>query len=165
MKESDRLIISWIAPSNGDFASLAVARRQTGGAVDIFNMFTGQEAVDLYNLLTKPKQKESINDDTIAKIEAAFGFPLYDWQKNFLKGDNDAIPMGGRRNGRKFIFCVRLLLDDRELIDVTNPEVWTALIDSSNKPHYHIISKDYLLDINDKLVKAGFITNIKGGNK
>ena len=56
-----------------------------------------------------------ITDETIQKIEEIFGFSLYGWQKEYLKGERTS-RMGGRRNGNTFVYCLSLLLSDREKI-------------------------------------------------
>ena len=50
-----------------------------------------------------------IDDELIQKIEKAFRFSLYDWQKAYLKDESDFIS-SGRRNGKTFIACLRTLL-------------------------------------------------------
>lgn len=56
-----------------------------------------------------------IADETIEKIESIFGFPLYDWQKEYLKGSS-FMPIFGRCNGKTFAYCIKLLLSDGEMI-------------------------------------------------
>ena len=50
-----------------------------------------------------------ITDETIDKIETIFGFSLYHWQREYLKGQRE-YPISGNRNGKTFAYCLRLLL-------------------------------------------------------
>lgn len=50
-----------------------------------------------------------INEETIIEIEKIFGFELYDWQKDYLLGKTNNMPMC-RRSGRTFAYIVRFLL-------------------------------------------------------
>lgn len=56
-----------------------------------------------------------ITPEVIPIIEKAFGFQLYDWQKNYILGRINH-RAGGRRNGNTFAYCLRLLLSDEETI-------------------------------------------------
>ena len=50
-----------------------------------------------------------IDDELIQKIEKAFGFSLYGWQKSYLKDESDFI-LSERRSGKTFIVCLKILL-------------------------------------------------------
>lgn len=52
-----------------------------------------------------------IDYEVIKKIEQAFGFQLYDWQKDYLLGKRTC-RIKGRVNGKTFAYCIRLLLSD-----------------------------------------------------
>lgn len=51
-----------------------------------------------------------ITDETIEKIESIFGFPLYDWQKQYLKDRTHFPVFWGRKNGKTFAYILELLL-------------------------------------------------------
>lgn len=59
-----------------------------------------------------------INEKLIPQIEKAFGFPLYEWQKEYLLG-KQAWVATGRQNGKTFAYILNLLLSDGEPIKVT----------------------------------------------
>ncbi len=105
------------------------------------------------------KRETGINDDVINKLERAFGFPLYDWQKRYLKGEDNAIPNGGRQNGKTFSYCIRLLLENREPFDLRESCEVDKLVDENHGPHYNRFFRDYLRELNDQLLKAGLSTN------
>lgn len=84
-----------------------------------------------------------IIEEMIPRIEQAFGFPLYDWQKDYLLGKTETV-IGGRRNGNTFAYIVKLLLSDGEPI----------------KRMGLFKYRDYALEINDILMKAGFETRV-----
>lgn len=56
-----------------------------------------------------------IDDEIIQKIEKAFDFPLCDWQKAYLKDKSDFIS-NGRRSGKTFISCLKILLTNDKKI-------------------------------------------------
>lgn len=56
---------------------------------------------------------KKIDEELIQEIEKVFGFPLYDWQKAFLKDEIDFIS-NGRKNGKTFIVCLKILLTNDE---------------------------------------------------
>lgn len=96
-----------------------------------------------------------ITDETINKIETIFRFSLYDWQKKYLKGETEFIP-NGRRNGKTFAYCLKLLLSDGQKIhkrDVFKCRDW----DTRNNARWF---KGFCLEINEKLVDNGFETRI-----
>lgn len=57
-----------------------------------------------------------IDDELIQRIEMAFGFPMHDWQKAWLKDEGDFIPYGERGNGKTFAYILKLLLSDGKTI-------------------------------------------------
>lgn len=107
------------------------------------------------------KRETGINDDVINKVECTFGFPLYDWQKKYLKGEDNAIPNGGRQNGKTFAYCIRLLLGNHEPFDLHESRVDKLVEDENHGPHYNRFFRDYLRELNDQLLKAGLSTNAK----
>jgi len=105
------------------------------------------------------KKETGINDEIINKLEQIFGFPLYDWQKKYLKGEDNAFPKGGRGNGKTLAYCIRLLLGDREPFDMLEMCDVNKLVDECHGSHYERFFRNYLRDLNDQLLKAGFNTN------
>ncbi len=97
-----------------------------------------------------------ITEDLIPKIEKAFGFPLYDWQKDYLLGKTN-LRFGGRRNGNTFAYCVKLLLSDGE--PIRKREVFRYR-DEEHGFKYYDWFRNYCLEINDTLIKSGFKTRI-----
>lgn len=95
----------------------------------------------------------------IPKIEKAFGFRLYKWQRNYLLGKR-AHRTRHRRNGNTFAYCVKLLLSDGAPI---KPELLKRgrYADEFHGVYYRIWFAKYCLEINDILVRAGFKTRIK----
>lgn len=97
-----------------------------------------------------------IDFDTIKKIERTFGFPLYDWQKDYLLGKMQ-YRAGGRRNGNTFAYCVRLLLSDGKPISVKDLEKYSDEAHGSSYPKWFA---SYCTEINKRLVTAGFKTRV-----
>lgn len=95
----------------------------------------------------------------IPQIEKAFGFRLYKWQRNYLLGKRTHRTMH-RQNGNTFAYCVKLLLSDGEPI---TPELLKrgCYADGIHGTYYRMWFAQYLLEVNDVLVKAGFKTRIK----
>ncbi len=96
-----------------------------------------------------------ITDKEIEKIEQIFGFTLYDWQKKYLKREAEFMPTDSR-NGKTFVYCIKLLLSDEEKInkrDVFKYRDW----DSRNNARWF---RSFCLEINEKLVDNGFETRI-----
>lgn len=97
-----------------------------------------------------------ITDETIQKIEEIFGFSLYDWQKEYLKGERTS-RMGRRAKGNTFAYCLKFLLSDREKI--RKKEVYKYR-DEDRDASYPRWFQGYCLEINQKLVENGFETRI-----
>ncbi|WP_124066233.1 hypothetical protein [Clostridium sp. E02] len=93
----------------------------------------------------------------IQKIENAFGFSLYDWQKDYLLGKRN-IRMGGRNNGNTLAYCLKLLLSDGESIKRRDLYKYR---DERHGTHYDSWFAHYLWDINKILVAAGFETRLE----
>lgn len=111
-----------------------------------------------------PFVKAGITDDTIEKLENVYGFSMYDWQKRYLKGDDTAMPSGGRGNGKTFTHCVRLLLEDpgdRPTFDLSNWMEVQKLVDENHGAPYNHFFHNYLREMNQKLIDAGFKTNVQ----
>lgn len=51
----DCILVSFVAPTNGDVPVLIAGRQKKQGDVDILNAFQGKEATDLYVALTTMK--------------------------------------------------------------------------------------------------------------
>lgn len=110
------------------------------------------------------KREMGITDEVLKTLEHVVGFNLYDWQKRYLKGDNTAWPQGGRRNGKTFAYCARLLLEDpwnRPSFDLSNLSEIKNLVDEDHGPHYRNFFQGYLRNLNNHLVANGFRTNAK----
>lgn len=101
---------------------------------------------------------KKIDDEMISKIEQVFGFPLNDWQKEFIKSVSSVheesstkppyviFPRGGRTNGRMLALSLGLLLGDlKEPLDLNDLGIFTA---------------ECVLAVNEKLVAAGIKTNL-----
>lgn len=58
MKSSGAVIVSWDFSRSKDVGVLIVGK-QENGRVNIINAFQGEEAKELYNKLTKVKEKEA----------------------------------------------------------------------------------------------------------
>lgn len=92
----------------------------------------------------------------ICKIEKAFGFPLYDWQEDYLLGKRNT-RMGGRCNGNTFAYCLKLLLSNGEPIKKIDLFKYR---DERHGTHYNSWFARYIWDINKILVAAGYETRI-----
>lgn len=107
---------------------------------------------------------KSIDDETITKLERVFGFSFYDWQKDYLRGDDSAMLTTGRRNGKTFVYCLRLLLEDRQPFRANDFRCHgkraTMLLDEHHGPRYVDFFLSELNNIKYKLVNAGFKTNL-----
>lgn len=58
MKSSGAVIVSWDF-SHGKDVGVLIVGKQENGRVNIINAFQGEEAKELYNKLTKVKEKEA----------------------------------------------------------------------------------------------------------
>jgi hypothetical protein len=101
----------------------------------------------------KMKVRGDLSSIDLKKIESVFGFELYDWQKQYLKGEPVSFPKG-RGNGKTFAAILRILLADENTFTLSE-------VKRSCKTNRARIYADMLLDINAKLLAAGFITNLK----
>lgn len=107
-----------------------------------------------------------ITDETIEKIENIFCFPLYDWQKEYLKDRTHFPSFYGRRNGKTFAYILELLLceenkikkeDIEKYADGYYPEAQTEKV--CNGRYKQWFARE-CLKINQKLVENGFETII-----
>lgn len=57
-----------------------------------------------------------INNHEIKLIEKKYGFKLYEWQKEYLLNNGPVI--SGRRNGKTFVYMIKLLTINYEPLDV-----------------------------------------------
>ncbi|UWO24065.1 hypothetical protein [Marvinbryantia formatexigens] len=102
----------------------------------------------------------------IEKLESIFGFKFYDWQKRYLKGDDMAIYGRGRGSGKTFIYCLRVLLEERAAFRLADfrsirDKRGKFLTDVDCRERDHLILLLHSLQtINAKLVSAGFKTNL-----
>ncbi len=97
-----------------------------------------------------------ITDETIQKIEEIFGFSLYGWQREYLKGERTS-RTEGRQNGNTFAYCLKFLLSDGE--KVQKKEVYKYR-DEDHSVSYLGWFQGYCLEINQKLAEHGFETRI-----
>lgn len=102
-----------------------------------------------------------ITEEMIPDIEKAFGFTLYDWQKDYILGKTNT-RMGGRRNGNTFAYCIKLLLSDGKPITIMDLNKY---VDELHGNRYDIWFVGYIKDINEKLVEAGFKTRMIKQNR
>lgn len=105
-----------------------------------------------------------ITEEMIPRIELAFGFTLYDWQKDCLLGNPCDFPSEyQRQEGKTFIYCVKILLSDGEPILHKRLE-FAKFVDFPKWGlglKYSLWFADYMNEINDKLVEAGFETRVR----
>lgn len=92
------------------------------------------------------------------RIEQAFGIRLYNWQKDYLLGKRDIIY--GCNNGKNFAYCVKLLLSDGEPIKLVD-DLFKCRDEADYGTKYCSWFSGYVLEINDKLVAAGFETRLE----
>lgn len=98
-----------------------------------------------------------IEPEMIPKIESAFGFSLNDWQKDYLIGKIQH-RAGRRNNGNTFAYCVKLLLSDGDPINIKDLKKYIDEVHGSNYTRWFT---GYCMEINAKLVAAGFKTRVK----
>lgn len=90
-----------------------------------------------------------IDMNAIRILENAFGFKFAEWQIFYLMLEGVMPPTTvGRANSRMLTLCIKLLLEDRSDDPVTMEELDPSI-------------RDYVSQINDILIKAGFETNLK----
>lgn len=95
---------------------------------------------------------ESI-EKIIPVIEKIFDIRLYEWQKQFLM-DLPHVSPTGRRNGRTFIYCIKLCLSDGEPMDFRFNRSHDY-VDEAHGPHYEGWFRRYFLDIHHALEEHG----------
>lgn len=95
-----------------------------------------------------------ITDEVIEKIENIFGFSLYDWQKEYLKGEIERRTIG---NGKTFAYCLKLLLSDGAKI---NKRDVFRYRDEDHGASYPKWFQRFCLEINQRLIENGFKTRI-----
>lgn len=100
-----------------------------------------------------------ITEGMIPKIEQAFGFHLYDWQKDYLLEKPYTYSYGRRRSGRAFAYCIKLLLSDGKLIK--RRDLFKHSCSAEHGTRDWRWFAEYALEINDKLVAAGFETRME----
>lgn len=101
-----------------------------------------------------------ITYDVISRIEEIFGFELYPWQLDYLIGDDSGFELAGKGTGRTFVYCIRLLLENREPFDLSNWDHIRMLSDDNEHgPTYYIYFKQYISDLDIKLQRNGLRTN------
>lgn len=111
--------------------------------------------MDIYGI-DEGRDKMKITDETIQKIEEIFGFSLYGWQKEYLKGERTS-RTSKRQNGNTFVYCLKFLLSDEEKIKKREVCKYWDGIHGINYPRWF---QGYCLEINQKLIENGFETRI-----
>lgn len=96
-----------------------------------------------------------IIEEMIPRIERAFGFLLYDWQKDYMMDKPCDYPYGQRRNGKTFSYIVKLLLSDG--VPIKRRDLSKYRDGEYGNRRWFV---DYALEINDTLVGAGFETRV-----
>lgn len=96
-----------------------------------------------------------IDDKLIQKIEKAFDFPLYDWQKAYLKDESDFIS-GGRGDGKTFTICLKLLLTNDRVIKKSELLKFADVFKLKRKQAEEFVSE--ILRINEILGENGIDT-------
>lgn len=97
-----------------------------------------------------------IAPETIPAIEKAFGFTLYDWQKDYILGKIDR-RAGGRCNGNTFAYCVRLLLSDGKPISRRELFRYVDEIHGASYPRWF---SGYCMEIDKSLKDSGLRTRL-----
>ena len=99
-------------------------------------------------------------------IENVFGFTLHNWQVKYLTGESDYVPTDIRGCGKSFIYSIKLLLTYREEPIVINRDNCHRYSDEFRGMFYALYFYRNLVELNNKLVAAGFKTYvIIGDNK
>lgn len=101
-----------------------------------------------------------ITAEMIPQIEKAFGFELYDWQRDYFL-DNPHNKPTDRRSGRTWSYCVKLLLCREKPIQLRRRSDLFQFVDSYHGDRYLTWFADYLLEINQILIDNGFKTCIE----
>ena len=102
-----------------------------------------------------------ITEEMLPKIEKAFDFSLYVWQKDYLLGKRQGRTLV-RRNGNTFAYILRLLLSDGEPIKIKE---LTKYVDEYHGARYFMCFCEYCMEINDILLQNGFKTRLVLENK
>ena len=105
-----------------------------------------------------------IDEKLIPKIEKAFGFPLYDWQKKYLLGKGREFPKE-RASGKTFAYILNLLLSDGEQIKAigVRPMWRSILFEMYDECHGEPYKKWFFrkcMEISQMLVENGIKTRI-----
>lgn len=101
-----------------------------------------------------------VDTNVLEKVETAFGFPMYGWQRKYLLGDNNAFPSGGRGNGKTFAYCLKLLLTEGgPPIDLREIASTNDFIDEHHGWSYQRWFHRFIQDINDTLMQNRICTN------
>ena len=101
-----------------------------------------------------------ITQEMIPRIEKAFDFSLYVWQKDYLLGKRERISYV-RKNGNTFAYILKLLLSDGKPIKINE---LTKCADGYHGPGYSMWFRDYCMKINDILLENGFQTRLQVKN-
>ncbi|HBL2217165.1 TPA: hypothetical protein LP521_001451 [Enterococcus faecium] len=113
------------------------------------------------------------DDQTIDKINKALNIKLYDWQIDYLRGNDDALSGKGRGSGKTFVQLIRIFMDNDD--DIVFKNKYNMTIPYKTDIHEEIrkaINPDNLLSffrlkhtlkvyddiINKPLKEAGFKT-------
>lgn len=88
------------------------------------------------------KLHETFNSKTIDKINKALNIKLYDWQIDYLRGNDDALIGKGRGAGKTFVQLIRIFMNNVDDIVF------------KNKYNMTIPYKIDITDIHDEIRKA-----------
>lgn len=100
--------------------------------------------------------------NSFEKIEKAFDFKLYDWQKDYISMKIDSLPIGGRCTGKTFAFVIRQLLnyETRHVFPTIKMDLYNYIVCDRNNPaeYVHDWFPNYVREINMKLNAIGLET-------
>lgn len=97
-----------------------------------------------------------ITPEMISVIKSAFGFQLYDWQRDYLLGKTN-YRAGGSRNGNTFAYCVKLLLSGGE--PIKRKDI-VGYVDEYHGNRYPRWFAGYCMEINEVLKESGLKTRL-----
>lgn len=96
----------------------------------------------------------NIDIETVKHIEKALNVKLYEYQIEYLLGENSMI--SNRRIGKTFIYCVKLALTDGRPIDIKSSQHIIGYKDDDiiYEANRHFIQT--FMNVRNKLKKYGF---------
>lgn len=105
---------------------------------------------DEYGVSSSISKKDADFDNIFRWIGEALGFELYPWQKLYLLGDKEVMPIG-RGNGKTLAHILRLLLEDDSPISAYNQLILTDICDGDKSNSYSKYFKSILRDTYERL--------------